>query len=261
MAPRVRHCRDLRQGMRGEDVIGYKRAISRAMPDSYKWAKFTDLYGPAFADAVKEFQKKNKLKADGVIGQRTHDALVQTHRAEHPKEWAFDNVAVVDIRNYCAQHDQTPEDKVRAGIVNAAWYYYTHRWEIAYSQHRPFPLVKVPRVPNATDCSGFATLCHFNGGAKNPNGRPYDGQGYTGTLMSRGVRVPSIGQLKPGDLIFYGFTTNPSPAFRYGDPTHVAVYIGLHNGVFAVISNGAHPMGLYPYNYTGVNHFRHYQVI
>ncbi|MHB8469552.1 MAG: Hint domain-containing protein [Gaiellaceae bacterium] len=46
------------------------------------------------------------------------------------------------------------------------------------SEMRPIPLART--LPLTTDCSGFVTLCYHLAGAPDPNGRGYDGQGWTG---------------------------------------------------------------------------------
>lgn len=75
------------------------------------------------------------------------------------------------------------------------------------------------------NCSGYITTVYFAAGAPDPNGRGYDGLGYTGVEVGRGVQVP-LAAIDLLDLVFYGRTLVPSPAFPVGSPTHVAVYIG-----------------------------------
>lgn len=261
MAPNVSFCRPLVEGMRGNDVVAHKRAVARALPAHYKWQQFTPYFGPVFKEAVKELQRRKGIRATGKIGKATHEALEQNHRANHPREWAFDALAIKLAADFCKEFTKSPEDKVREAIVDAAFYWYANRYKTAYSQYRPMQLGKPPWVPSRADCSGFATLCQYAGGAHDPNGRGYDHLGYTGTLMATGTRVRTISDLLPADLIFYGYSYGGSAAFSVGDPTHVAIYVGLHEGTHSVISDGHYPMGLYKYNYRSVNHFRHYDVI
>lgn len=258
-APNVAFCRPLKPGMRGADVIAHKRAISRNMPKVYPWYAFTNFYGPEFQKAVEAFQRKKGIPHGGAIGSTTHEALERSHN-QAGDAWAFDASAIKLAHDFCQEFSKTPEERVREGIVDAAYFWYAHRNSIAYSQARPFQLGKPGWVPSREDCSGFATACHFAGGAPDPNGRNFDHLGYTGTLMSTGTRVGGIHQLKPGDLIFYGYTTRGSGAFPVGSPTHVAVYVGSVSGTPSVISNGSYPMGLYDWNYRSVNHLRHYKV-
>lgn len=102
------------------------------------------------------------------------------------------------------------------GIQNAG--------EIHYAQKRPMP--KQPKtLPLITDCSGFATLAYKAAGAPDPNGRGYDGTGYTGTLMQKGRTVSTP---LPGDLIFYG----PWPGH------HVVVFMYEWHGAWVCCSHG-----------------------
>lgn len=254
----VAFCRTLHRGVRGADVVAHKRAVSRWNPHAYPWGRFTDFYGPHFDTAVRTFQRAHRIPATGAIGTRTHAALELAHaKAGGP---AFDALAVSLAKDFCHERAQTPEDRVREAIVAAGFYWYSHRSGIAYSQHRPIQMPLPPSVPTMWDCSGFVTACHRAGGAPDPNGRGYDGQGYTGTLMSHGVRVTSVRGMKPGDLVFYGRTLRASPAFPVGSPTHVALFVGVVHGVPSVLSMGHYPMSLYPHDYRSVNHYRTYKV-
>jgi cell wall-associated NlpC family hydrolase len=260
MSVDVAFCRTLKPGSKGGDVVAHKRAISRALPKAYQWTQFTDYYGPAFQTAVKAYQRSRSIPQTGVIGTTTHNSLEKAHK-KGSTEWAFDSLAIKFAKDFCTEFTTTPEMRVRQAMVAAGFFWYQHRATIAYSQYRPMQLGKPPWVPSRMDCSGFYTACSYAGGAKDPNGRNFDHQGYTGTLMGRGVRVASVDSLEIGDAIFYGYTTNPSPAFPYGSPTHVAMYVGKINGEHSVLSMGHYPMGLYRYNYRTVNNYHHYTVL
>lgn len=262
-APTVAFCRGLKQGMTGADVTAHKRAISRWDPTVYPWTDFTDFYGPAFTQAVQTFQTRNRSqipKATGNIGETTHNVLSHKHRKGSKTEWAFDTPAIELAKDFCTEYVKTPEQRAREAIVAAGLFWYSHRGQIAYSQWRPYALGKPPWVPSRWDCSGFVTVCHYAGGAADPNGRGYDGQGYTGTLADHGSRVNDVSNLKPGDLIFYGYSSGNGPAFPVGSPTHVALYAGYLNGSHMVLSMGSYPMGFYRFDYRGVNQFRTYRV-
>lgn len=72
---------------------------------------------------------------------------------------------------------------------------------IHYKEIRPMPLSWTVPPGLTTDCSGFATLCYKLAGAPDPNGLGYNGEGYTGTLLSHGK---STEKPQPGDLAFFG---------------------------------------------------------
>lgn len=259
-APNVKFPREIRQGMRGKDVIGHKRAISRARPDLYEWSAFTDLAGDFFMDAVVKWKKSKGLGTTRVLGGRTHEALERTHHKGNLDEWAFDARAIVLCHEYYQAVITTPEQRMREAIVDAGMFWYGHRWHIPYSQFRPFQLGRPLWVPSRYDCSGFVTGCYFAGGAPDPNGRGYDHLGYTGTLMSRGTRLAqNIRHCKPGDLIFYGSSRQNNDAFKFGDPTHVGMYVGYINGKHMSLQMGSYPMKYIEYNYrSDINHYRSY---
>lgn len=264
-APDVKFMREIRQGMIGKDVLAHKRALSRARPDLYPWPGkgkgFTPLAGDLFMDAIVKYKKAHRLGTARVLGGVCHESLERQHRKGHSTEWAFDALAIQLAKEYWDEHHISPETRVRNAIVQAGFFWYAHRAAIAYSQYRPFQQGKPPWVPYHWDCSAFTTNCHYAGGAPNPNGRPWDHLGYTGTLMSRGVRVGSVNNLKPGDMIFYGFARQ-SDAFPAGSPTHVALYVGVVNGSHMVLSMGSYPMKYIAYNYRhDVNHYRTYRVV
>jgi hypothetical protein len=94
-------------------------------------------------------------------------------------------------------------ERVRDAIVAYCRWGIAHEPQIHYAQVRPFP-VSAPRLlPMRTDCSGFATLAYREAGAPDPNGRKYDGLGFTGTLLQHGRRVAPE-HARRGDLAIFG---------------------------------------------------------
>lgn len=259
-APNVAFCRPLVLGTKGEDVRAHKRAISHAVPNVYPWREFSLYFGERFERAVKQFQRDHNIQATGKIGRPTHEALERTRAKNKPTEWCFDATAISLCKTFCKEYAKTPDQKVREAIVDAGLFWYAHRSSIAYSQARPFQLGKPPWVPSRWDCSGYVTACHYAGGGPDPNDLGYSHLGYTGTLMSTGVVVGNINDLDPGDGVFYGRTAGSSAAFPIGSPTHVALYVGIINGIPSVLSMGSYPMRLLPYSYRPVNHLRHWKV-
>jgi len=253
--PNVAFCRPLVPGKKGKDVIAHKRAISRAAPDLYPWLgdKFTPFYGERFEEAVKKYQRRVGIKpASGDIGKATHELLENKRAKNKPSEYAFDPYSRRIAAEFCEEFVKTSREEV----VDAGFYWYSKRFSIDYSQWRPYQKGVPLWFPDRWDCSGFVTVCYYAGGVNDPNGRGYDGLGYTGTLMSRGERV-SKSQMKPADLIFYGFNRTPRPGFGWGAPTHVAMYVGND----MVLSLGSSPMGHYRYDYrSDINHFRTYSI-
>jgi cell wall-associated NlpC family hydrolase len=90
---------------------------------------------------------------------------------------------------------------IRQKIVTAARWGIENEPRIHYGEIRPIPLGRT--LPLRTDCSGFVTLCYFLAGAPDPNGRDYDGSGYTGTMLGW---LPHIrrGDAWLGDVVVWG---------------------------------------------------------
>lgn len=258
-SPNAPFSRTIREGMRGDDVKAVKRAISRWDPEVYPWHEFTDFAGEYLVRAFVEFKRRNFSQIGNrtpVFGERPWNLLTTKKAKNKPGEWAFDKRAIQLAREFNESFTTTPEERIRKAIVSAGFFWYSNKWQIAYSQARPMAVGRPPFVPSRWDCSGFVTNCHYAGGAPDPNGRGYDGLGYTGTLMGRGTRVGSIADLEPGDLIFYGFSAE-RPGFNRGDPGDVKLYVGDE----MVLSMGSYPMKYVHYRARrDINHFRKYKV-
>lgn len=207
--------RTLNGGEHGRDVTAVQRALNgaalRATTPNRKYDKAT-------VSQIKLFQASRKLHVDGIYGPQTHKALARYFDAYGA--W---------LMGVPRQQD-TQVGGVRAHIVSTAVLGYNKRDEIHYTQG-PRRMEGVrrkilpPAVPHYEDCSSFATWCYWVGGAPDPNGQGYNGQGYTGTLAQHGRRV-RLDDAKPGDLILYG----------HGAPwQHVAIYVGHGR----VISHGS----------------------
>jgi hypothetical protein len=91
---------------------------------------------------------------------------------------------------------------VRQKIVTAARWGIANEPRIHYGEVRPIPRGR--RLPLTTDCSGFVTLCYCLAGAPDPNGREYDGSGYTGTMLGWLPRLDGPFDGKRGDLVVWG---------------------------------------------------------
>ncbi len=218
---------DPRHSAPGPDVLALKRGLWRAGLFEGPASGFDEEYNQKAVTAVQKFQRQAGIQATGHVGFATWEALRLTHRDGYPAEWAFDATAIKLAEKAAAEFSTTPQQKAQHAGVDAANFWILHRDESDYDQLRPMVLGKPPFIPKLMDCSWFATLVFFAGGAPDPNGRGYSApiEGYTGTLVSNGVQV-ALTSLDLLDLVFYGATTSPSPAFPLGSPTHVAVYVG-----------------------------------
>lgn len=231
--------RTVKGGMKGNDCYAIKRALKRK-----GFSKNLTLKGPTrfkfgvrAVENLKAFQRRYRIKADGVYGPATHRKMVDSG--------GFDKYG----RYLMSTAPKTAAATgVRDRIVAAAKFGANHRGGIRYTQSnlRMYGVrnkIRIPRVTPYEDCSSFATWCYWHAGAPDPNGRGYDGYGFTGTQAARGKRITTP---KPGDLIFYGSGPNYS---------HVTVYIG--NGLCVSHGSEAGPMVL-NYKYRPVSTIRSY---
>jgi hypothetical protein len=99
------------------------------------------------------------------------------------------------------------EKRLRARIVSYWLWGINHEPQIHYAQQRPMENVRNPSklktLPRTADCSEFVTDGYASAGAPDPNGRGFDGQGYTGTLLTHGTKIRQSA-LQPGDLVVFG---------------------------------------------------------
>lgn len=86
------------------------------------------------------------------------------------------------------------------------------------------------KLPVTCDCSSYVTMIYYMAGAPDPNGLNFDGQGYTGTLLSnKANRHINKADVLPGDLVVYGGGTGE----------HVAIITEvMPNGDLVSISMG-----------------------
>jgi hypothetical protein len=191
-------------------------------------APLSPVFDKEMDDAVRRFQRDKGLEADGQIGPLTFGKLA-------PAVDAFGATLFEKVRVQMRE-----PTGIRQQIVHAAYCGYKNRDRIHYTQEsRRMQGVRESihpaHFPTEEDCSSFVTWCYFAAGAPDPNGRGFDGQGYTGTMIGHGKETRNP---RPGDLVFYGHSHN--------DINHVTLFVG--NG--QVISHGQEsgPM-LYPMDY------------
>ena len=115
------------------------------------------------------------------------------------------------------------QQAIRKRIVQFAIWGCKNSGQIAYSQNGNVRLSlsrqERARIPLATDCSGFATLCYSWAGAPNPNAAgAYDARqpAFTGSMLGHLRKIPK-NAAQPGDLVVW---TPP------GTGQHVCVVVG-----------------------------------
>jgi hypothetical protein len=157
--------------MTGDDVRRIQTAVG---------CEVDGQYGPATRDAVCAYQKTHGLKVSGIVG---------------PHTWAF---IVKDV-------PKSSEDDTRAKIVGHARWAVSNANQIHYSQgpERMAAIHSPRKLPLSTDCSASITLFYSWAGAPDPNGLLFDGEGYTGEMLSH-CKPITAAQAKPGDLVVFG---------------------------------------------------------
>lgn len=234
--------RTLHAGDHGPDVQALQQALRKALaPHARNNAR--GAYGSLTVRDVSAFKSLWSKDTDGHIA----GALVWSHLDKYLGAQQKRLLAKAKALE-AAEAAETDEQKIRRAIVAEAYWALANNGLFVYAQFRPMPSsLRVPEAHNRVDCSTFYTLCCKAGGAVDPNGRGYDGQGYTGTLVSHGTPTSSP---VPGDAAFYGNMGN-------GIPSHVAMVVD--GGM--VISDGHTPISKYPARYrTDLREFRHYSV-
>lgn len=210
----VPFARKLEKNARGRDVLAMQRALRKA---KIRRIPPTGVHGFTSRRNVARFQKTQGLAATGVYDLATHRALAPL----------FDLYgASLMTKAKAAQEKTSVARKRHALIVAAAILVYNERARIHYTQG-PSRMMGVlrklrpPAYPTEADCSSMATWLPFQAGAPDPNGRGYDGYGYTGTLVLHGLKAGrEIPKSEAGrsdehlDLLFYGReTTEPLGTF------------------------------------------------
>ena len=201
----------------GDDVIGLKRAISRA--GCWRWQEFSDDYTNGFAHGeegngkgVAGYQRSVGIPGTGTYGPDTHEALREAKvpkGAPHAGEDVWDQTAV---NLYAGSSSggggsSSPVERVRAKLTEFCeralsepdWY---------YSQNRAVDISVNPNGPATSDCSGSCIQAfHY---AKRETGlnvpdpamQGWSGYGNTNYYEDDHPKVTS-GQYLVGDLAHY----------------------------------------------------------
>lgn len=152
-----------------------------------------------------------RIRVDGELGQATATAIQDAKRrlGYRKKGWAIRPtagdrfVAALAKAKKPLVKPSKRKASIREKIVAYCRWGIAHEPSIHYQQSRPFPINAIYKLPMRTDCSGFATMAYKAGGAPDPNGRKFDGLGFTGTLLSHGKRVAKE-HARAGDLVVFG---------------------------------------------------------
>jgi hypothetical protein len=231
--------------MRGRDVLAVQRALARAK--YRRWGHFTGRYGKKMGQQMTLFKKHHGIKEEG-YGPKTHAKLARY----------FDRYGASLMLKMGAK---LKADKKAVGIeaaIASALIAYNNRGRVHYTQGFGRMTIVRNGIHNLAewfrhghhlweDCSSACTGFFFTARLPDPNGRGYDGQGYTGTLAIHGARILRAVR---GALGFYG-------RFPYH---HVVICVAIIGGVAYCVSHGGESGPLWlRYNYRGdFSHWRRY---
>lgn len=215
----------------GPDVLAVKRAVWRggrwpgpasSFDDSFSKAFATGKGGNVIETGLAGFQRQMKLDATGQMGDATYQALRYARvPASLPGagEPLFDATAV-DLLERAATPPPNSAEANRAAIADYCERCIANEPAWHYSQARA--MTHLGASPESSseyaDCSGHSTSAYYWAGAPDPNGRGYDGYGYTGTLIDN---PRASAPWKVGDLALYGSspssTAHVTTCYRAGD--------------------------------------------
>ena len=189
----------LKKGDKGERVKALQEALIRL---GFLTGQPSSAFDAATQHALGKFQHLWELPSQGVYDAATRTALGKALAGDKPPAT---NHKPPPPKKPPPPHPPPPQTgSVREKIVANAEWGIKNEPRIHYAEVRPIPCLNEPNhLPLTTDCSGFATLCYKWAGAPDPNGLSYDGQGYTGTLLSHMHHIQQH-EVEPGDLVVFG---------------------------------------------------------
>jgi hypothetical protein len=128
----------------------------------------------------------------------------------------------------------TGRQRVVAGLIHAAYLYYSGKARRFYSQAGRYTVdsaITGEQPGERSDCSQFKAGIHHSAGLPDPNDLNYTG-GYTGSLSAEGKPIARI-DLEPGDDVFYG----PPPHH------HIEGWVGNGDGIttYRQLADPSHP--------------------
>ena len=174
-------------------------------------SQVTGFYGTDTVEAVKKFQKRNKLSQDGKAGEKTIEMINSADaRVSYTKEKEIEEEKKKEAKEAAKK---TVEGRIDSMI------------KVAKSQLGK-PYVLGAKGPDSYDCSGFVYYCLRKA---NVYCRRLNAAGYSRTDSWK--KITSMSDLKKGDLIFFSSDDDKSVG-------HVGIYIGSGEMIDASSGNG-----------------------
>src|SRR3989304_8311856 len=151
----------MKPGSRGKKVKALNRALSHA--GYRKWVKFSETGNPWVTKALKNFQEDYNLPATGIYDKKTHEKMARFYDA-------------YSIKCLLAIPKVSKEQEKRNDFLAELMYIYNRRWNIVYTQRRPFDIWKPPR---GLDCSASGEWACKWSNIPSPSGY----SGYVGGIL------------------------------------------------------------------------------
>ena len=185
----------LKKGSSSNRVRACKFALGKAgFRNNVKWGTGKHYGGPMQAN-VRAFQKAKGLKVDGQIGSKTFAVLKPYFNKQAKKLW----VAATTLTKY----EKMADYGLRC-LQNAAYIHYGISGRMWCVRNRVAWKGDSTTIMKTDDCSAFSTDLRFVCGFSDPNGRGYDGQGYSGTMWRNPKGKLVTGTKRGGDCSLYG---------------------------------------------------------
>jgi len=192
---------------KGNDVTKLQKRLDEL---GYFDQEATGFYGPYTAAAVKAFQKRNSLTADGIAGPKTLDKIYSSSARE------------------ASSSSGTSENKTSSGTTTT----------VTNSGSDVDKAIKLAKTklgckyvwstegPKTFDCSGFVYYVLKNSGVKVSR---LNAAGFS--QNSSWSRISSTGSLKKGDLVFFRSSSSSRVS-------HTGIYIGDGEFIHAASGKG-----------------------
>ena len=205
----------LKEGAEGRDV---KMLQEQLVDLGYLSEKDVDrVYGPTTTEAVKAFQKRNGLTADGLAGEKTLEKLyseqAKISKSLEEKQKTEEKAAKEKEKTQGKTATPTPKKETRL-----------ERFIKAAESKRGCEYVLGGRGPKVFDCSGFVYWCLRQAGVSTIR---MTASGYS--KNSSWKNISNYSDVQKGDILF--FKSDSSTAV-----SHCGIYVG--NGMMIDASSG-----------------------
>ena len=231
--------------MGGDDVERVQRRLYEL--NYLKRSEVSSYYGETTENAVKAFQKNNKLTVDGTVGKNTYIALFSDEavRSAKPVSATPEPTATPKPTKTPRPGSSTPKPtntprpgsstpKPTNGTGNTTEERINNFIKIAKSK-LGCPYVRGAKGPDSFDCSGFVYWCLNKAGVQQSYMTSYQWR-YT----TRYQRISSMNNIKKGDVIVYKMSAYEG---------HVAIALGNGMMIDASSRNGRVVIRTYESNY------------